>query len=373
MELLPATRAASADPKAEDGEGIELTLGLAIGGSTRKTPEPRKEAEGPRKGGIFDLPDGASAEDRAAMDAQMLRSRARDRAVREEEALSGDRSRPSRTDGGNGVRWPRVAPVSTPNPNAHPNPFGFGHHHPFPVMYPHQQVQYVPVPNGFGFPFVMPCWAPTISAVAGGLNRLERKVYQPLSGRGFPVQGTAAGPCDGDSSGSKGIEAAKDVNTSLNSDSSGSSSSAISDRRSGSFGGGSISSGDSRSHRSLQKAEKPAAPPSAEGGSGNNALTSCLTSNAKPARFGAQLERAGSVNKSGKPSALPRMPLVSATGDAPHGRTIHGLLYRCTKSEVRILCVCHGNSFTPVEFVRHAGGADVSQPLKRIVVVQPGW
>lgn len=171
------------------------------------------------------------------MDAQMLRSRARDRAVREEEALSGDRSRPSRTDGGNGVRWPRVAPVSTPNPNAHPNPFGFGHHHPFPVMYPHQQVQYVPVPNGFGFPFVMPCWAPTISAVAGGLNRLERKVYQPLSGRGFPVQGTAAGPCDGDSSGSKGIEAAKDVNTSLNSDSSGSSSSAISDRRSGSFGG----------------------------------------------------------------------------------------------------------------------------------------
>lgn len=234
MELLPARRAASADPKVEDGEGVELTLGLAIGGSTRKAPEPRKEAEGPRKGGIFGLPDGASAEDRAAMDAQMLQSRARDRAVREEEALSGDRSRPSRTDGGNGVRWPRVAPVSTPNPIPHPNnPFGFGQHHPFPVMYPHQQVQYVPVPNGFGFPYVMPCWAPTISAVAGGLNRLEGKVYKPLSGRGLPVQGTA----DRDSSGSKGIEAAKVVNTSFNSDSSGSSSSAISDRRSGSFGG----------------------------------------------------------------------------------------------------------------------------------------
>ncbi|URE40010.1 hypothetical protein MUK42_26269 [Musa troglodytarum] len=361
MELLLARRAAPVDPKAEDGEGVELTLGLAIGGSTRKAPEPSR-------GGIFGLPDGASAEDRAAMDAQMLRSRARDRAVREDEALSGDRSRPTRTDGGNGVRWPRVAPLATPSP--HPNPFGCGQRHPFPVMYPHQQVQYVPVPNGFGLPYVMPCWAPTISAVAGGLNRLERKVYPPLSGRGFPVQGPAAGPCDdGGSSGSKGIEAAKVVNTSLNSDSSGSTSSAISDRRSGSVGGGSISSGDSRNHRSRQKA-----PPSAEGGSGNNAQTSCLTSNAKPARFGAQLpERAGSVTKSGKPPALPRLPLVSATGDAPHGRTIHGLLYRCTKSEVRMLCVCHGNSFTPAEFLRHAGGADVSQPLKRIVVVQPGW
>ncbi|RWV91050.1 hypothetical protein GW17_00046695 [Ensete ventricosum] len=331
-----------------------------------------KEAEGPRNGRIFGFI--ASAEDRAAMDAQMLQSRARDWAMRENEPLSRDRSRPSRADGGKGVRWPRVAPVSTPNPNPHPNPFGFGQHHPFPVMYPHQQVQYVPVPNGFGFPYVMPCWAPTISAAAGGLNRLERKVFQPVSGRGFPDQGTAAGPCDGDSSGSKGIEAAKVVNTSLDSDSSGSSSSAISDRRSGSFGGGSISSGDSRNHRSLQKTEKLVAPSSmAEGGSGNNAQASFLTSNAKPARFGAQLERVGPVNKSGKPSALPRIPLVSATGDAPQGRTIHGLLYRCTKSEVRILCVCHGNSFTPAEFVRHAGGAEVSQPLKRIVVVQPGW
>ncbi|EEC82402.1 hypothetical protein OsI_26773 [Oryza sativa Indica Group] len=36
--------------------------------------------------------------------------------------------------------------------------------------------------------------------------------------------------------------------------------------------------------------------------------------------------------------------------------------------EVRIVCVCHGNFLTPAEFVKHAGGGDVTNPLRHIVV-----
>ncbi|KAL6009281.1 hypothetical protein ACLOJK_022509 [Asimina triloba] len=66
---------------------------------------------------------------------------------------------------------------------------------------------------------------------------------------------------------------------------------------------------------------------------------------------------------------LPHMPCVSTTGTGPNGKTITGFLYRYTKSEVSIVCVCHGSSFTPAEFVKHAGGTDVAHPLKHIVVV----
>lgn len=66
---------------------------------------------------------------------------------------------------------------------------------------------------------------------------------------------------------------------------------------------------------------------------------------------------------------VPRMPCVSTTGNGPNGRTVRGFLYRYTKAEVTIVCVCHGSSFSPAEFVKHSGGTDVSNPLKHIVVV----
>ncbi|CAN8265883.1 unnamed protein product [Cochlearia groenlandica] len=63
------------------------------------------------------------------------------------------------------------------------------------------------------------------------------------------------------------------------------------------------------------------------------------------------------------------MPCVSTTGDGPNGRKIDGFLYRYKKGEeVRIMCVCHGSFLSPAEFVKHAGGGDVANPLKRIVV-----
>lgn len=67
--------------------------------------------------------------------------------------------------------------------------------------------------------------------------------------------------------------------------------------------------------------------------------------------------------------ALAQMPCVSVTGNGPNGKTITGFLYRYTKAEVSIVCVCHGASFSPAGFVEHAGGVDVEHPLKHIRVV----
>ncbi|XP_015078938.1 ninja-family protein AFP3-like [Solanum pennellii] len=69
---------------------------------------------------------------------------------------------------------------------------------------------------------------------------------------------------------------------------------------------------------------------------------------------------------------LYRMPCVSATGNGPNGKTIDGLLCKYdNKMEINIVCVCHGKSFTPSQFVEHAGGVDLSQPLKHITVTPP--
>lgn len=68
-------------------------------------------------------------------------------------------------------------------------------------------------------------------------------------------------------------------------------------------------------------------------------------------------------------SCLPQMPYVSAKGNGPNGKTVNGFLYRYSKSEVSIVCVCHGSTFSPAEFVQHAGGTDISHPLRHITVI----
>lgn len=68
-------------------------------------------------------------------------------------------------------------------------------------------------------------------------------------------------------------------------------------------------------------------------------------------------------------SMMEDMPMVSSKVEGLNGRKIDGFLYRYSKGEdVRIVCVCHGNFLTPAEFVKHAGGGDVSNPLRHIVV-----
>jgi hypothetical protein len=82
---------------------------------------------------------------------------------------------------------------------------------------------------------------------------------------------------------------------------------------------------------------------------------------------------------SGRPAARARsmgdmermmqeMPCVCTQG-LPNGRQIEGFLYKYRRAEeVRIVCVCHGNFLTPAEFVKHAGGGEVANPLRHIVV-----
>lgn len=66
------------------------------------------------------------------------------------------------------------------------------------------------------------------------------------------------------------------------------------------------------------------------------------------------------------------MPCVSTKGNGPNGTKIEGFLYKYKKGEeVRIVCVCHGDFLTPAEFVRHAGGGNVDNPMRHIVVNKP--
>ncbi|XWS60434.1 hypothetical protein CRYUN_Cryun07bG0036300 [Craigia yunnanensis] len=65
---------------------------------------------------------------------------------------------------------------------------------------------------------------------------------------------------------------------------------------------------------------------------------------------------------------MKKMPSVTTTGYGPNGRKIEGFLYKYMKGQVSIVCVCHGNFLSPEEFVKHAGGKDVTNPMKHINV-----
>ncbi|KAM7521844.1 hypothetical protein LguiA_011746 [Lonicera macranthoides] len=180
-------------------------------------------------------------------------------------------------------------------------------------------------------------------------------------------------------------------NTTLNDDgtdngSGGCSSSAVSDYQSSSRqggGGGGSSSDSGRSHNSshskpqkqLLKNFNTASAPiqqSKHGASSSSSLTPVKPNQPIPIANSAKQH----IEADHRPQtetneilSLPQMPCVSATGNGPNGKTINGFLYRYTKSEVTIVCVCHGSSFSPAGFVEHAGGIDVVHPLKHITVV----
>ncbi|CAK9316769.1 unnamed protein product [Citrullus colocynthis] len=68
-------------------------------------------------------------------------------------------------------------------------------------------------------------------------------------------------------------------------------------------------------------------------------------------------------------TSMEDMPCVFTVGDGPDGRRVEGILYKYGKGEeVRIMCVCHGKFLSPAEFVKHAGGKNVAHPLRHIVV-----
>ncbi|KAF7050015.1 hypothetical protein CFC21_058437 [Triticum aestivum] len=88
------------------------------------------------------------------------------------------------------------------------------------------------------------------------------------------------------------------------------------------------------------------------------------------ATLGSRGEQQGA---SGRPAALREMPLVWTRGLHNGMRTV-GFLYQYSRvDELRIMCVCHGSFLTPAEFVEHAGGGQVANPLRSIIVKTPSW
>ncbi|RVW35562.1 Ninja-family protein AFP3 [Vitis vinifera] len=65
---------------------------------------------------------------------------------------------------------------------------------------------------------------------------------------------------------------------------------------------------------------------------------------------------------------IKQMPTVVTTGAGPNGKRIEGFLYKFGTGQISLVCICHGMFFTPAEFVRHAGGDDVENPMKQIIV-----
>ncbi|KAL6648566.1 hypothetical protein ACP70R_012790 [Stipagrostis hirtigluma subsp. patula] len=121
-----------------------------------------------------------------------------------------------------------------------------------------------------------------------------------------------------------------------------------------------------------------AAPPLGEGANGAAKATTSFSPLA--ARVAALRSRGSQQHISGGAAAraksmgdaermmMQEMPCVSTKG-LPNGNKVEGFLYKYRKGEeVRIVCVCHGSFLTPAEFVKHAGGGDVANPLRHIVV-----
>ncbi|XP_057468401.1 ninja-family protein mc410-like [Actinidia eriantha] len=59
--------------------------------------------------------------------------------------------------------------------------------------------------------------------------------------------------------------------------------------------------------------------------------------------------------KFGGCGSYPNLPWVSTKGPGPNGRTISGVTYRLSATQIKIVCACHGSHMSPEEFVQHAG------------------
>lgn len=65
--------------------------------------------------------------------------------------------------------------------------------------------------------------------------------------------------------------------------------------------------------------------------------------------------------KFGGSGSYPNLPWVSTRSPGPNGRTISGVTYRYSPTQIRIVCACHGSHMSPEEFMRHASDEQTSQ------------
>lgn len=74
-------------------------------------------------------------------------------------------------------------------------------------------------------------------------------------------------------------------------------------------------------------------------------------------------------DKTGSQS-IASLPRVITRGSGPHAKTIHGVMYITKEKQARLICICHGKHMSPLEFVRHSGSTDISNP-ERSIVLEP--
>ncbi|XP_052184306.1 uncharacterized protein LOC127796279 [Diospyros lotus] len=438
----------------EEDERIELSLGLSIGGSLRKSdkakneehkaanscgkiesegsnvdgcwrPEGqggseyldpqrkreihamrRQEARRKREGKLRKAVNGGFGEDKMWMEAQRLQIRVRDREMREKEARIQEHAcnrDKSQVAGGNSAVVNEEVKEAAHGSSPPGIPVA-------PLQYPYPSLQYVQLGNGFAYPCVMPCWAPALGSVGN-----EKNTEQPAACRSFHTYQVS--PSSGIVSDSERNSVRDGGNRNTVSNMSPvCSSSVVSDHRSTSpQGGSSTDTGSRSSHCKPERSEQLGQ--SEHSVSSNQVESSTKTNNAKatnhdekpvlsstiqtsptkvtkeinsktqpntiklpitsqnpkasPTESGSQGSSKPPKPETPSPNTPPfsKMPCVSTTGNGPNGKTITGFLYRYTKAEVSIICVCHGSSFSPAEFVEHAGGKDIANPLKHITVI----
>ncbi|XP_044493097.1 uncharacterized protein LOC123216663 [Mangifera indica] len=313
------------------------------------------------------------------------------------------------------------------------NPSAFSSSTVYPVMFPYPPIQFVQFPHGVPYPCVnvVPFWG--YGGVCTG-NEQDANVVQSLVSQSFrlfqPVGGHLLAFNVGD-----GCASNQDNRKAGSHRSPMGSSSVVSDYRDASYEGGGSSETRSHSIYSLPEqhyelhgskvndtkgqSEHSASSHLREAAQVDDEMTNCTkpkhtsnnaqcspAANCTPNCIASKIVQLSSTNKpvegvsstENRPApcvlqeskrdiekppkpqiqnqntlSLPQMPCVSTTGNGPNGKTINGFLYRYTKTEVSIICVCHGTSFSPAEFVRHAGGTDVSNPLKHITVIRSAF
>ncbi|EXB99097.1 hypothetical protein L484_007004 [Morus notabilis] len=240
------------------------------------------------------------------------------------------------------------------------------------VQYPYAPVQFVPYASGFAYPCVVPCWAPP-----GGS---EKSVFQPVARRGFrpfvahPSFGLSLpNGCDSEKSGD-GSSETRTPSSYSSPEQNRKEGSKPNDNKCNSSEVQSCCSHQTNNidHHEDREEAKPGfeslrleeSISTTENPSPNSLMETKMDITGKPPR-----PQSLSRNITPPPTALPQMPCVSTRGNGPNGKTVRGFLYKYTNSEVSIVCVCHGSTFSPAEFVQHAGGTDVSHPLKHITVI----
>ncbi|KAF7825834.1 AFP-like protein 2 [Senna tora] len=266
----------------------------------------------------------------------------------------------------------------------------------------HQPYAFVQVNNnGYAYPCVVPLMAPCVEQQknAGGPAACG-KGFRPFLGNGYGSEPNGERDCGGDNN----KKATKSDGSSM------CSSSVVSDYQSSSHEGGGSSESQSHSVHSKEnndtmrsQAEQSASSSHSMRSDHVNGQTSSVSqphdhqtkpnqseqqstllmdhNNAASPVIQADNKRkppkplppppppAAAPTSSTLPAALPKMPYVSTTGDGPNGKRVEGFLYRYSNSEVSIVCVCHGSTFSPAGFVQHAGGTDTSHPERNITVI----